>query len=104
MPADAHLSGPLSALEQWFNDLSAQVARLPGSRFIPPLIIFLVTYVGYRVADTNVEFYQHHVYLAEAMLHGTFDVKAAGIPDYYQDVVTVGTPSTCRTARRRPSC
>jgi hypothetical protein len=81
---------PSAALGQWFNDLSAQVARFPGSHFIPPLLIFLVTLGGYRVADTNVQFYQHHVYLAEAMLHGSFDVKAAGIPDYYQDVVTVG--------------
>jgi hypothetical protein len=81
---------PSAALGPWFNDLGSHVARLPGSRFVPPLLIFLVTLGGYRVADTNVQFYQHHVYLANAMLHGSFDVKAAGIPDYYQDVVTVG--------------
>ena len=79
-----------AAVEQWLTDLSAQVARIPGSRFIYPALIFLVALAGYRVAQSSVEFYQHHIYLAEAMLHGSFDVKAAGIPDYYQDTVTVG--------------
>lgn len=79
-----------AAVKQWLADLNAQVARIPGSRFIYPALIFLVALAGYRVAQSSVEFYQHQIYLAEAMLHGSFDVKAAGIPEYYSDTVTVG--------------
>lgn len=81
---------PFKALEEWFRDLRLQVERLPYSFLIPPVLIFLVALGGYRLAQTDVTFYQHHIYLAEAMLHGSLDVKEAGIPDYYQDVVTVG--------------
>ncbi len=31
--------------------------------------------------------YKHYVYQAQAMLHGTLDLKEAGVPDYYQDLV-----------------
>jgi len=31
----------------------------------------------------------HHVYLAEAMLHGSFDVGAAGMPSTYQDTLPI---------------
>ena len=34
--------------------------------------------------------YQHYVYLADAISHGTLDVASAGIPDFYQDTVTIG--------------
>lgn len=34
--------------------------------------------------------YQHHVYLTDAILHGTLDVGAVGIPGFYQDIITVG--------------
>jgi hypothetical protein len=33
---------------------------------------------------------KHHVYLAEAMLHGNFDVAAAGMPAIYNDTIAVG--------------
>lgn len=36
------------------------------------------------------DWYQHQVYLADAILKGTLDVASVGIPDFYQDVVPVG--------------
>ncbi len=80
---------PLAVLEEWLSDIRAHVTRLPFAPLIPPVLIFLVTMGGYRIAQTDVTFYQHHVYLAEALLNGSLDVKAAGIPDWYQDVVSV---------------
>lgn len=88
--AAATQQAPWAAVEQFFGDLRAHAERLPLSALIPPLLIFLVALGGYRAAQSDVTFYQHHVYLAEALLHGSLDVKEAGIPDYYQDVVTVG--------------
>lgn len=77
-------------LEEFFADLRTRAERLPLSKLIPPVLIFIVALAGYRAAQTDVTFYQHHVYLAEALLHGSLDVQDAGIPDWYQDVVTVG--------------
>jgi hypothetical protein len=34
--------------------------------------------------------YQHHIYLADAILNGSLDVATTEIPDWYQDVVVVG--------------
>ena len=37
----------------------------------------------------NPGWYKHNVYLAQAMLHGSLDVGEAGIPDFYQDTLSV---------------
>lgn len=34
--------------------------------------------------------YQHYVYLADAILHGTLDVASVGIPAGYQDTISIG--------------
>ncbi len=37
----------------------------------------------------NPGWYKHHVFLTEAILNGGLDVGEAGIPDFYQDTITV---------------
>jgi hypothetical protein len=52
--------------------------------------IFIGVYFVYLLfTPLNIES-KHHVYLAEAMLHGNFDVAAAGMPAIYNDAVSVG--------------
>ena len=59
--------------------------------FAPPAFIFLVVYAFYLVStDGPLNGSGHHVYLAQAMLNGTFDLASAGIPDQYNDVIPVG--------------
>jgi hypothetical protein len=80
---------------------SELVARLGRSALVP-IAIFLGSFAVYYLAATEVfshsppfseagGWYKHYVYLAEAMLHGKLDVQGTGIPDFYQDIVTVGT-------------
>jgi len=38
----------------------------------------------------NPDWYKHHVFLTDALLHGGLDVREAGIPDFYQDTISVG--------------
>jgi len=66
-----------------------------------PAGIFLLAFSGYYLSMhllnplTNGDFdlrapadwYKHYIYLAEAMLHGTLNLKDTGLPDFYQDVV-----------------
>src|SRR3989337_1551688 len=62
-----------------------------GRRLGVPILIFAVVFLGYYLSNREpLDWYKHHVYLADAILHGTLDVKSVGIPDFYQDVVTVG--------------
>lgn len=59
--------------------------------FAPPAFIFLVVYAFYLLsADGPLDGSAHHVYLAQAMLNGTFDLASAGLPDSYNDVIPVG--------------
>jgi hypothetical protein len=52
--------------------------------------IFIGVYFVYLLfTPPNIDL-KHHVYLAEAMLHGNFDVAAAGMPAIYNDTVAVG--------------
>ena len=37
----------------------------------------------------NPDWYKHHVFLTDAILNGSLDVGAAGIPDFYQDTISV---------------
>ncbi len=61
-----------------------------------PVLIFIATLSGYYLSATELfsrepaNWFQHHVYLAEAMLNGNFDVGAAGIPDFYHDTIADG--------------
>ncbi len=52
--------------------------------------IFLGVYLIYLVFTPVNIGEKHHVYLASAMLHGSFDVARAGMPADYIDTVTVG--------------
>jgi len=61
-----------------------------------PVAIFAGTLVVYYLSNPDPlgspgqPWYQHYIYLADAMLHGTLDVGSVGMPDFYQDVVTIG--------------
>ena len=75
-----------------------------GRQAIAPIAIFAIVFLGYYFSTTSADYfslnelfgrtppdwYKHYVYLAEAFLQGTLDVKSVGIPDFYQDTVTVG--------------
>jgi hypothetical protein len=52
--------------------------------------IFACVFVVYAVF-TEARDARHHVYLAEAILHGSFDVGAAGMPTDYIDTVQIGS-------------
>ncbi|MDP2675697.1 MAG: hypothetical protein Q8Q00_12470 [Dehalococcoidia bacterium] len=60
-------------------------------------MIFVIVLAGYYLSTTELRtreapnWFQHHLYLAQAMLNGNFDVGAAGIPDFYHDTVSEGT-------------
>jgi len=56
--------------------------------YINGAAIFTGVFLVYLVLAPAGEAIKHHVYLAEAMLHGSFDVGAAGMPSTYQDTVT----------------
>ncbi len=61
-----------------------------------PIFIFVCTLSAYYLAATELfsrepaNWFQHHVYLAQAMLNGNFDVGAAGIPEFYHDTIENG--------------
>jgi hypothetical protein len=82
---------------------SELVSRL-GQSALVPIAIFLATFAAYYLTAHGFLFfdsfgktasdsgwYKHYVFLADAMLHGKLDVASAGIPDFYQDVVVVGS-------------
>ncbi len=64
--------------------------------FAVPVFIFVATLSTYYLSTTELfsrepaNWYQHHIYLADAILKGHLDVANTGIPDFYQDVVVVG--------------
>ncbi len=66
-------------------------------KFAVPALIFVGTLIAYYLSTTELfsreppTWFQHHVFLAKAMLNGSFDVGAAGIPDFYHDTITDGT-------------
>jgi len=77
-------------LDEAFVRIAGFIERLPGSRYLAPLLIFASVLAGYWLARPNpIDWYDHHLYLAEALLHGTFNVADTGIPDWFQDVVVV---------------
>lgn len=61
-----------------------------------PVFIFVAILSAYYLSATELfsrepgQWLDHHVYLAEAMLNGNFDVGAAGIPDFYHDAIEEG--------------
>ncbi len=56
-----------------------------------PFVIFASTLVIFMLSRPDpIRWYEHQIYLAEAMLHGTFDVGSVGIPDFWQDTVKIG--------------
>lgn len=59
-------------------------------KLIMPVLIFGITFLGYYFSNSSpAEWYQHNIYLANAILNGSFDVGASGMPDYYHDIVKV---------------
>lgn len=58
--------------------------------YISGAAIFTGVFLVYLALAPAGDAIKHHVYLAEAMLHGNFDVGAAGMPSTYQDTVPVG--------------
>jgi len=73
-----------------------QPLTLLARRAAAPVAIFAGTLVVYYLSNPDPlgspgqPWYQHYIYLADAMLHGTLDVGSVGMPDFYQDVVTIG--------------
>jgi len=65
---------------------------IAGARILAlPIAIFAISFLGYYLSNPHpIEWYQHQIYGAKALLHGTLDVSGTGIPDYYQDVVPRG--------------
>ena len=58
---------------------------------IVPLSIFAIAFLAYyAVQAPNPWRGEHHLYLADAILHGTLDVATVGIPSIYVDVLRVG--------------
>lgn len=56
------------------------------------LLIFAITLLAYYSFNINpAQRFQHQLYLANAILQGSFDVKAAGISDSYHDVVSINS-------------
>lgn len=69
-----------------------------------PVFIFAIVFLGYYISAHSgrlfipgewlnhepLDWYKHFVFLAEAISRGTFDLTDTGIPDFYQDIVTVG--------------
>jgi len=68
-----------------------------GRRLLTPAAIFIATFIAYYLATTEFFsktppfWYDHYTYLAKAMLEGTLDVRSVGIPEFFQDTVTVGS-------------
>jgi hypothetical protein len=55
-----------------------------------PVFIFVATFLGYYLSNREpADWYQHYIYLAEAIKNGSLDVASVGIPDFYQDIVSV---------------
>jgi hypothetical protein len=94
----------MSTIERTLKEKSMWVASL-ARRSAVPLLIFAAVFLGYyvlqgylnglpdgRISHTAPpDWYKHHVFLADAILHGTFNVANTGIPDFYHDTITVGT-------------
>ena len=77
-------------LDEAFVRLAGFIEKLPGSQLLAPLLIFASVLVGYWLARPDpIDWYDHHIYLAEALLHGSLNVAGTGIPDWFQDTVTV---------------
>jgi len=77
-------------LDEAFVRLAGFIEKLPASQFIAPILIFASVLVGYWLARPDpIDWYDHHIYLAEALLHGSLNVADTGIPDWFQDTVTV---------------
>jgi Integrase core domain len=85
----------MTAIGLTSGKISARAGSLAG-KFGVPVLIFAVAFLGYYLSTTEVlqrepaDWYKHYVYLSEAILHGKLNVGSVGIPDFYQDVVTVG--------------
>ncbi len=82
----------MSALELTLRlNTSATTATL--KRLLIPVAIFTIVFISYYLSTNQLfthtppDWYKHHVYVAKAMLEGTFDVNAAGIPDFYHDTI-----------------
>jgi len=110
----------VSAIELTVKETPAWVAGLVRSTTVPA-VIFAAALLGYVFSDYGrlpgplgdlpvigrlepqpVDWcsgeeirphcwYQHHIYLAQAILNGDLDVTSTDIPDFYQDVVPAGT-------------
>lgn len=62
-----------------------------GEMFVLPGI-FLFAFLGYYLSNYSPnDWYQHNKYLAEALLHGTFDVSRTGVPEFYHDLIAEGS-------------
>lgn len=80
----------MSTLELSFKLTPTRVISV-GRKLVVPIGIFAVSFLGYYISNPSpIDWYQHQIYLAKAILNGTLDVSATGIPDYYQDVVRLG--------------
>src|SRR3989337_2966545 len=90
----------MKAFELTANIPTAWAISLGRQAIAPIAIVFLGYYFSTTSADyfslnelfgrTPPDWYKHYVYLAEAFLQGTLDVKSVGIPDFYQDTVSGG--------------
>src|SRR3990172_4332647 len=86
----------MSAIEVNLTVRLTPVASL-ARKVVVPVLIFVGTLLAYYLSTTELfsreppNWFQHHVFLAKAMLNGSFDVGAAGIPDFYHDTITDGT-------------
>ncbi|HLE03239.1 MAG TPA: hypothetical protein VI729_01305 [Anaerolineales bacterium] len=71
------------------KERSAWAASL-GRGLIFPALILVVAFLGYYAVQSPTPWRaEHHVYLADAILHGTLDVAKVGIPSFYADVISI---------------
>ncbi len=79
----------MSALELTLREKWTPLISL-ARRLAVPTSIFALALLGYYLSNREpLDWYKHHVYLAEAILQGTLDVGSVGIPAFYQDTVIV---------------
>ncbi|GAI75158.1 unnamed protein product, partial [marine sediment metagenome] len=106
----------MSAIAFTFREMPTFLASL-ARRSAVPVFIFAAVFLGYYLSSYLADrhllelvrlavrpdqdwcagdraapgcWYQHYVYLADAISHGTLDVASVGIPDFYQDTVSIG--------------
>src|SRR3989337_2437145 len=94
----------MAAIELSWRDRWEPAASL-ALRLAVPVLIFGLVFSGYYILQgylnafllegrlsykEPLDWYQHHVYLAQAILNGNFDVGAAGIPESYHDTIVDG--------------